>query len=260
MNLREFDYFIGFFQTDGNLYETTRNRGKIVLEISNRDEDILKKIKSVLTVKSSLLVRTRNTNFKENYCTSRLVIYDLTFREKIKEFCSITAGKKDETIFMPSCVYSPSDYFRGVIDGDGSVGFKEDGTPFISLVTNSEELYRDFTNFIFIITGQRKLIKRNQRDGVYNIFITAEHAVNIIRELYHDNPTLFLNRKYEKAMEILKWKRSAGKRRSPNRNPWTNYEDEFILNNSLKDSVRYLYRSEQSIKTRLYRIKNNQKE
>lgn len=36
MQDREFDYFIGLFQTDGTLYETTRNRGKIVIELSKK--------------------------------------------------------------------------------------------------------------------------------------------------------------------------------------------------------------------------------
>lgn len=254
MTEREFNYFIGLFQTDGTLYETTRNRGKITIELSKKDEDILRELNEKLPVKSSLLYRTRNTNFKDDYSSAKLVIYDLEYRNKIKEFCSIKAGKKDDSIGMPVGINHPFDYFRGVIDGDGSIGFKENGVPFLSLVTNSEQLYKDFTNFVFIVTGQRKMVKRNERDGIYNIFITAEHAVHLIEELYRGEPSLFLLRKHNVAMEVLSWKRTSGKRRSANVQKWTSYEDEYILTNSLEDSVRFLYRSEKSIKTRLWRL------
>jgi hypothetical protein len=37
-------YLIGLLQTDGNVYETTRNRGRITLELSEKDCDIIEKI------------------------------------------------------------------------------------------------------------------------------------------------------------------------------------------------------------------------
>lgn len=173
------------------------------MNYQKKDEDILIKLKEVLPVSSSIIHRTRDTNFKENYTSTKINIYDLAFRNHVKEYCSIKSGKKDTLVKMPEQIKHPSDYFRGVIDGDGSLGFKEDGRPFVSLITNSELLYKDFSNFIFIVTGQRKMVKRNSRDGVYNIFITGEHAVNIVKELYYGTPDLFLDRKYELAMKIL---------------------------------------------------------
>ena len=34
-------YLYGFLQADGNLYEQSRNRGKLSIEISKRDENII---------------------------------------------------------------------------------------------------------------------------------------------------------------------------------------------------------------------------
>jgi len=43
-------YFIGFFVTDGNLHEQSRNRGSISFELSNKDVDILEKISDLFDV------------------------------------------------------------------------------------------------------------------------------------------------------------------------------------------------------------------
>lgn len=34
-------YFVGLSQTDGHLRETTRNRGRLSIELGRRDEDVL---------------------------------------------------------------------------------------------------------------------------------------------------------------------------------------------------------------------------
>ena len=135
--------------------------------------------------------------------------YQLSFRTKL-----ISQGFpiKDKTINAntPIDYYDEYSFWRGVIDGDGSLGFIKDGTPFIGLVTKSEKLKDEFLSFIRKELGIDKHLNRNKRDNIYNIVIRAENAVKLSKFLYlTDTSTdLYINRKYIKAKEMQNWKRN----------------------------------------------------
>lgn len=97
-------YIYGLLQADGNFYETTRNRGKIRLEISKRDKDIIYKLSNNLNVNTNISERTRDTNFKEEYDSISLTIFSLEFRNKIKSL-GLHPGKKDISIKPPNKEY-----------------------------------------------------------------------------------------------------------------------------------------------------------
>ena len=58
-------YIYGLLITDGSMYLTTRNRGKVTLEISKKDEDIVMKVNKLIN-KSKIHKIVRNTNFNNN--------------------------------------------------------------------------------------------------------------------------------------------------------------------------------------------------
>ena len=99
--------------------------------------------------------------------------------------------------------------------------------------------------------GIEKDVHRNKRDGVYNIVVSNEDALNVIHYLYDDS-TLYLDRKYQKALETYQWIRTIPK--APPRKRWTPEQDEYILSHSIEESMEYLGRTKQSVKTRLYRL------
>ena len=57
-------YIYGLLITDGNLSLSIRNRGRVILEISEKDEDIIDKLLTLIP-NSHKRFRTRNTNFKK---------------------------------------------------------------------------------------------------------------------------------------------------------------------------------------------------
>ena len=61
-------YIYGLLITDGNLYLTSRNRGRVTLEVSDKDKDIVESLVKIIP-NSSTRIRTRDTNFKQNYTT-----------------------------------------------------------------------------------------------------------------------------------------------------------------------------------------------
>lgn len=195
-------YFYGLLQTDGSLSEETRNRGKISLELNIKDEDILLKINELLKVNSYITERTRKTNYSENSTTVSLKIYDLGFRNYIKNQ-GFPVGKKDKIIEPPKS-FIKEDYIRGLIDGDGSLGLTQNNYPFLSLTTKSEKIKDFYINYIFENTGKLKNLNRNKRDNIYNICVYKEDAQILTKKIYYDN-CLCLNRKLEKSKEVLFW-------------------------------------------------------
>jgi hypothetical protein len=245
-------YLFGFIQTDGHLYNHTRNRGKLSIEVSKRDEDILWAFKSLIPFNSFITERVRKTNFSSNYTSVIWRVYDKRFRDYLESW-GLPSGSKSDLIKAPSCKFSKIDYFRGLIDGDGSLGLTSKGFPFLSLVTSSSLITVEYIELINQITGKAKTSSRNARDGIYNIAVYKEDAQTLARKLYYDG-CLALARKLIKANELLSWSRPADMKRVNNRKFWTPEEDQFITTNSVECSMKVLGRSRNSIELRLWRL------
>jgi hypothetical protein len=226
----EYSYFIGFIQADGHLQKNTRNRGKLTIEISVRDIDILNKFQKIIPVNSTMYTRVRQTNFSNSHTGVTLNVFDKEFRDTINYY-GVPYGKKSDIIKPPDCDYSEHDYWRGIIDADGSIGMTSKGLPFISLVTASGDLY-----------------------NVFNITIGRENSQKIIQSLYYSN-CIALDRKIALAQNVLKWKRPDNLPIKTKMPKWSQEEIELLYNNDVKTLKKLLpYRTETAIKVKKYRI------
>lgn len=194
-------YLFGFIQTDGHLYSQTRDRGRLSIEVSKRDESILQAFKNLIPFKSSITERIRTTNFSSQYTSVIWRVYDKRFRDYL-DLWGLPSGKKSHLIKLPGCKFSQIDYFRGLIDGDGSLGLTSQGFPFLSLVTSSSHIAIEYLELIKQVTGKVKNSNRNTRDNIYNIVVYKEDAQLIVRHLYYTD-CLALSRKLIKASEVL---------------------------------------------------------
>ncbi len=233
INTPNYSYLIGFIQSDGNLIRTNKalpNKGRMSIELSIKDVEILKKIKEIIPVFSSIGTRKRNTNFKNDYESVSLRVYSKQFRETINYY-GVSYGKKSNNINVPNVEYIENDYWRGIIDGDGSLGFTKDGRVYISLVTNSEMLIQSYFKFLYKITGKIYTRNRNVRDKAYNLIVFNEDAKKLCKALYYKD-CLSINRKYDMSVRIEQF----------NVPPYVNHkwskEDKlFIMNNLNKDCL-----------------------
>ncbi|NJK49129.1 hypothetical protein HC931_13950 [Candidatus Gracilibacteria bacterium] len=245
-------YMFGFIQTDGHLYNTTRDRGRVSIEISKQDEDILWAFKNLIPFNSSITERERTTNFS-NHCTSVIWrVYKKKFRDYL-ELWGLLSGCKSEAIKPPTCKFSKVDYFRGLIDGDGSLGLTSKEFPFLSLVTSSSYIITEYLELIHEITGKTKTSNRNARDKIYNVVVYKEDAQLLASYLYYKG-CLALSRKLLKASQVLNWKHPDRMKRIDNRKRWTPEEDRFITAHSVKHSMEVLERSRSSIELRLWKL------
>ncbi|MBW4649699.1 MAG: hypothetical protein KME06_13560 [Kastovskya adunca ATA6-11-RM4] len=245
-------YLFGFIQSDGHLYNNTRNRGCVSIEINKKDEHILWFFKNLIPFNSSIVERVRKTNFSCSHTSVTWRVYDKRFRDYL-ELWGLESGSKSESIKLPSCSFSKVDYFRGLIDGDGSLGLTSKGFPFLSLVTSSSYIAIEYLELIKQITGKTKSCNKNTRDSVYNLVVYKEDAQGLVRHLYYDG-CLALTRKLIKASEVLSWSRPPDMKRVNNRKLWTPEEDQFITTHSVECSMKVLGRSRNSVELRLWRL------
>lgn len=204
MTLEEKSYIYGLLLTDGSIDIKNYNSytGTVRLELNYKDKDIIEKLYQIIPY-SSIRERTRTTNFSQEYHS---IIFSNSRKDFINELINMGFPIKNKTINArpPICEYDINAFWRGVIDGDGSLGLRQGKKglePFLSLVTKSELLRNAFCDYLNSITHEQYNPKRNTRDGVYNIGCGTSSTKKVIDKLYH-NATIYLDRKYNKMLEI----------------------------------------------------------
>lgn len=253
----EISYLIGFIQTDGHLQKNTRNRGRLSIEISTKDYDILEKLQQIIPVNTTIYTRIRNTNFKNNVSSTTLNVFDHEFRNAIVAF-GVPYGKKSDIISPPRLPYLENDYWRGIIDGDGSLGMTGKKIPYISLVTASEDLYQSYKHWLQKYNINID-VNRNLRDSVYNITLFREKAQKIISILYYDQ-CICLNRKLIAAHEAINWIRPKEMKIVPRQPKWTNSELKILKENNVSNCLILLpQRTINAIKLKKNRTKDDKR-
>ena len=250
-------YLYGLIQTDGHLSRDSRNRGKLQIEMRCEDADVLEQLASVIPYYSPISTRTRATNFSPEHKSATLRVYAQEFRNELVRL-GMSYGKKSETADVPRCEFSQADYFRGIIDGDGSLGFTSGGFPFLSLCTASENLAVAFESFTKQVTGKEKRLNRNSRDSVFNVILFKEDAQAVAATLY-DGDCVSISRKKRLSLEIQAWKRPSSMRRVLRKKFWTEEQDRYVRSHTIEESAFALQRTAQSVKTRLWRLHGSNK-
>ena len=251
-SIPEHSYFIGFSYADGHLQDSTRNRGKFSIELKADDSDILEEFSLLFSeVNPSISFRQRDTNFSKDYRSCCFRICSREFRDNLKSI-GFHSGKKSYDISMPDGAIRV-DYIRGLIDGDGSIGFTAKRFPFVSFVTVSKKCSEEYIEFLYSVTGKRKTTTRNKRDRAFNIAVYKEDAQAVTKALYYEG-CLSLKRKHRSAIEVMSWERPGNMRIAFSRKRWTKEQDEFIKHHSVEESMLALDRTKSSVKTHLWRL------
>jgi hypothetical protein len=252
----EVAYAVGLLQTDGTHSGSLDGKGRVSLELSVRDEDILARISSLLPCYSSIGHRTRKTNFADKYETAILRFYDQATRRSAAA-AGIPVGRKSDRIAPPVGPLAVPDYLRGLLDGDGSIGFTRKGEPFVSVVTASPAIARFFCDAVRDVCRVVRTARPNRRDGVYNILVLNLAAVRLAEWAWYSPDVLGLERKKKAAREVSLWRPPAEKagRYQVVRKPWTRTDDLIVLSHGLSEAARLLDRSISSVSARKWRLR-----
>ena len=250
----EHAYLFGFLQTDGHLDKGKGNKGSLTVELQASDVEILEQFQKLLLPNySSITVRTRDTNFAVGSQSAIWCLCDQAIREELVSL-GLPHGNKSDTIGLPRTAFSETDYFRGIIDGDGSLGLTGQGFPFLSLVTKSPCLAQGYFAWVQKLTGKILGTKPNKRDKAYNICVTKEDAQTLAKALYYSDCTC-LQRKQVSAQQVISWVRPDGMTKVNWKiKPWTPEENALLFQYTPHEASEILQRTEASIKSRLWRL------
>lgn len=253
----ELSYLFGLLQTDGHLEGARSGKGRLALELAQRDAPILRKLQRLVPVYSSTGERVRDTNFKKDYHSSVWRLYDQEVREALNAM-GLPYGRKSEIVAPPEGPFSRIDYWRGIVDGDGSLGFTDGdrGFPFLSFATSSRAMAQEYLTFITSLIGKAKSMCPNTRDANYNPCVFKEDAQTVARALYYPG-CLALHRKVVLARQVVRWTRPPGMRkRTYDVRRWTAEEDAVVREHSVPVTMEMLGRTEKSVRVRAFRLRH----
>jgi hypothetical protein len=257
LTVPEYAYMFGFLQADGHLHRGIGQKGKLTVELKDRDVGLLREFQKLTPFYSSMRTRKRSTNFSETHTSVIWSLCSLEARNKLSEL-GLPYGRKSKTIAPPLIEFSGRDYLRGVIDADGSVGFTGKGYPFVSVTTASAAMAAYICSYGREVTGAERNPKRNSRDGIYNVLYTMEVAQRLAAELYYPD-CLSLERKREAAASLTAWVRPSGMRQAHAKRRWEDHEDRILLKlNSPTAAAEVLGRTAQSCNLRMWRLRTGQ--
>lgn len=250
-------YFIGLFQTDGHLESGKGQKGKATIELAGVDIDLLMRLPQLFEgVRSSVSTRTRTTNFSSDYTSATWRICNLAFRREL-ESCGVPPGRKSNQVAPPVGPFHQRGYFRGLLDGDGSVGFTRAGAPFVGFVTASSSLADFFCSTVRTVSGALRTPKRNTRDDVFSLIVANDPAARLAEWAYP--PGCFaLDRKRLAAESVAAWRRPPGMRARPllGKRSWSAEEDAIALSSTVKEAARVLGRTESAVVIRRWRLRH----
>ncbi|MBI2669829.1 MAG: hypothetical protein HYX20_01640 [Candidatus Yanofskybacteria bacterium] len=196
-----FAYAIGLIATDGNLSPDGRH-----INLTSKDEEQILNFRSCLDLKNKVGRKGRGGTTIKKYFV--LQFGDRNFYDFLLGIGLSPAKSKTLTnLSIPRIFFA--DFFRGCIDGDGSIGYyrhPESRHPQLRLRLCSAS--RDFLAWIKSEIGTILGIKtgwiENKRSGVFVLIYAKADSLVLLKFLYKNIKTgQQLNRKYEIAKKFL---------------------------------------------------------
>ena len=256
LTTEQWSYIIGLLHGDGYMGGGPDGPGRMAVSVSQKDADIIETLEQMLLFKCCIYstehqcpdqICGRDVGIEVAY-RSTLVVHGQEARLVLLTL-GMPYGPKSFTVSPPGWDYSRRDYLRGIIDADGSLGFTKTGIPFLSLATGSDAIKDEFVGFIEDLTGVKKKLNRNKRDGIYNICVYREDAQKLIAEMYYDG-AVALKRKRDAATAAAGWERPAGCKKAYHIQRWEEHEDPIVLGETPTEAARILGRKVSSVYAR----------
>ncbi len=193
-------YWIGFLMADGYI---TRNC--VGLGLCVGDVDHLKKFISFLKSNHPYRIRPIQDNPKIKNASPQVSI-EINSTKIIDDLAKYGIIKNKSAIAKVIGLENNRDFWRGVIDGDGSL-FYSRGYPVLDLC-GSYALVSQFKDYCFNIIKQNmpQVIKYKHSSCCFHFRFTGNKAQYIINNLY-ENASVYLERKMDLAQKMVKYGR-----------------------------------------------------
>lgn len=201
-------YWIGFLLADGCMRERSRGHSyDCSVGLSANDISHLEKLRSFTGLNNKIRCRrTKANSYKDG---AMIAEYRFTHPDIIATLIDYgIRPRKSKTAIADGRLKDNRHFWRGVIDGDGSILNKKH-TYAIQLV-GSNETVTDFCRWIGVLVGYEPMVAKHST--IFKCRISGPFALRVIELLYSD-ALVFLDRKKEiaeNAIEALRQWRLRG--------------------------------------------------
>lgn len=200
-------YWIGFIYADGYI-SIKNNRYLLSLDINTKDKIHLEKFKSFLSAGVSIrdTIRRKNLNGEiKEYYTSIITISSKPLVERLISLGFTNKKTYDATVY--SALVKSKDFWRGVVDGDGWISnthTRQYKYTWLGLCGTIDTV-QSFIDFVKQNDIQTNVTTARFKKGTKNNYETAfvNNIAKQVLDLLYKNSTLYLNRKYEKYIELM---------------------------------------------------------
>lgn len=187
-------YWIGFIGADGHIKYTDdeTRQSSVAIQLSDVDLGHLKKLKCFLDYKGNIHTDGKPRDKATLELTSDRIVNDL-----IK--WNVTP-RKSKTFKPHTELRENRHFWRGMVDGDGSITFtKTQNTPRLSLC-GSKYTARYFQSFCKHITNPYASVRDHGESFIYTI--AGRYLIDVVKVLYRNCDT-YLSRKQERSEQII---------------------------------------------------------
>lgn len=206
----EVEYWLGFLMADGNV-----SGNQIQINLGRKDRGHLEKWKAFVGSSNAIYDGVMPPNGRiiaSEY--SKFIFSSRYMADKLAEY-GVTP-RKSHTASATECLVNSADFFRGVVDGDGTVALynikahKGYGTKIykprkeaVVSLCGSEYIVAQYKTFVDSVTGGSNKVGRVQ--GLHTYKVCGAKAQKLAEILY-GGATVYLDRKYEAAMQVISTK------------------------------------------------------
>lgn len=192
-------YWVGFLMADGAVTTHRQGAPQIRVNLSETDREHLLKFRSFLksshTV-SRIVLNDHRPGWENSQPQASLSVASARLSEALARFGVVP--RKSKTAEVRGGLEHNRDFWRGVVDGDGSVGFSG-GRPVLQLA-GSRPLMEQFLSYVQTVAETKAQVRPS--GPIWAIGVTGKAAVQVIQALY-EGSRVSLDRKRVKAEGIL---------------------------------------------------------
>ncbi|NJL55760.1 hypothetical protein HC928_11630 [bacterium] len=190
------EYWLGFLLTDGCVYAPKGRTPRIELRLAACDFEHIEKFRVFFQS-----THTITFHRKQNACS--VVIPSAHLADRLATF-GVVPRKTYIQQSVPECLRTSSDFWRGVIDGDGCI--HTTGRRGVSLVSANMFLLDDFVAYVRTIEsnncyGQAFKAEKHGKTAAIVCVQDVLRSSQTLQQLYKSGVSL--NRKYLKAKELI---------------------------------------------------------
>ena len=194
-------YILGLFYTDGYVY---RNYDGIHIQLTISDKYLLERIASRFGHSATVIdidCSAKRKKMPNALDMARLGVYS----REIEEQARLLGVIRNKTHHLSLTNKIPHEFMhsfmRGVIDGDGCIGYYKSGLA-CKFATMSSKFASDICNYPF---EEKLKAYQSKQSGIYNVHVMGgqKATLSFLCKIYENKNDLYLERKYAKVQDKI---------------------------------------------------------